>query len=326
MKVLVTGSNGFIGGWVGRALSGAGHEVIGLDREPPVAAGLFKAYTCDLLEAGKLASLLAEAQPEAIIHLAARTDLDEKRDLRGYAANTDGVSNLIAAVRRTRCVRRVVYTSSQLVCAIGHVPTGMDDYCPGTLYGESKVLTERIVKQSDGGGVDWCLVRPTTVWGPGMNTHYQGMLRLIRRGLYFHCGNGRLLKSYGYAGNIAHQFLNLLTAPVERMRGRTFYLADYEPISLRDYTNDLAREIGAPRIPSLPLPFARALARLGDMAGAIFPVSVPFNSFRLKNILAEYVYDLGETRAVCGPLPFGYREGVTATAEWFKKVAGPRGA
>src|SRR5690606_18593907 len=110
--------------------------------------------------------------PAAVLHLAARTDLDETTTIAGYAANTEGVSNLLAAVGATPSIARVVCTSSQLVCRMGYQPTHDGDYQPTTIYGHSKVETERRWKAGDGAGRTWCLVRPTTIWGPGMNPHY----------------------------------------------------------------------------------------------------------------------------------------------------------
>lgn len=268
---------------------------------------------------------MREYQPGAVIHLAARTDLNEKHDISGYAANIDGVRNVIDAVCHTPSIRRAIYTSSQLVCKVGHVPKAMDEYCPNTLYGQSKVLTERIVKDADGGCAEWCLVRPTTVWGPGMSPHYQQMLALIKERRYFHCGRGKLRKSYSYAGNIAHQYLKLLAAPTETVNRHTFYLADYEPLSLREYANDLARELGAKPIPTVPVFVAKALGLVGDSLGVIRGRGFPFNSFRLNNILTEYVFDLSPTQRVCGHLPFTYQQGVHETAIWFlRAVAHPK--
>jgi nucleoside-diphosphate-sugar epimerase len=262
-----------------------------------------------------------------VIHLAARTDLDDTR-IEGYAANIDGVRNLLSAIRATSSVRRAVFTSSQLVCRPGFVPKTAQEYSPHTLYGESKVLTEKIVREGHGGGVDWCLVRPTTVWGPHMGPHYQRMLELVRRGRYFHCGKGRMLKSYSYVGNIAAQYSALLEAPASAICGGTFYLADYIPLSLRDYADELAKAMNAPSIPTLPLPVARALAHIGDVLNGVGWRAFPFNSFRLKNILTEYVFDLRPTSDVCGPLPYTFREGVEATGKWFmdlkkSKVSSP---
>ncbi|MGA2656320.1 MAG: NAD(P)-dependent oxidoreductase [Verrucomicrobiota bacterium] len=316
---MITGSSGFIGGWVWKRLAEQGHEVIGLDKAgPPEEFGREKTCICDILDGKRLRSAIKESQPDAVIHLAARVDLDEKHEIRGYAANIDGVRNLLDSVRQAPSVRRVIYTSSQLVCKVGHVPKSMEEYCPDTLYGESKALTEQIVRQADGGTVEWCLVRPTTVWGPGMSAHYQQMLDLVSRGVFFHCGSGKLHKSYGYAGNIAHQYATLLAARPEAVHRQTFYLADYEPLSLRDYLDSLARELGAKPIRTVPLPAARTLAYLGDVMGALRGRSFPFNSFRLRNILTEYVFDLSRTRAVCGDLPISFGSGVRATAEWYR--------
>lgn len=318
MKVLITGSSGFIGRWVVARLKQEGHLAIGLDKLPfPASQGINEEIICDILDRQKLASALRRVSPDAFIHLAARTDLNETKNLNGYAANIDGVRNIIEAVRQTPSIRRAIYTSTQLVCRIGYVPGSDTEYCPNTLYGQSKVLTEQIVRQEDGGGIEWCLTRPTTVWGPYMNPHYQNLLWLIRRGLYFHCGKGKLYKSYGYVGNIAYQYARLLTAEAVKIHRKTFYLADYTPLSIRDYVDSLAREMGASRIRTIPVTLARILALMGDILGASGFKRFPFNSFRLNNILTEYVYDLSGTKAVCESCLFTQEQGFKQTAQWF---------
>lgn len=311
MRVLITGSSGLIGRWVAGQLKKEGHQTIGLDKAPDAQ------IVCDILDQPALVSKVHRAAPDALIHLAARIDLNETKNLGGYAANIDGVRNVIRAVKQTPSIRRAIYTSSQLVCRIGHVPVSDMEYCPNTLYGQSKVMTEKIVREEDGGRVEWCLVRPTTVWGPQMSPHYQNLLRFIRKGKYFHCGKGKLYKSYAYAGNIAYQYARLLTVQATAMHRKIFYLADYEPLSLREYTDDLAREMGAARIPIIPIGAARILAVIGDVLNACGLRSFPFNSFRLNNILTEYVFDLSITEAVCGPLPFTREQGIKETAKWF---------
>lgn len=316
MKVLVTGSAGFIGQWVRKRLAIEGIESVGLDRNPSSVPADIQ---CDILNAQDLEMAVQSYAPDALIHLAARVDLDEKSDLSAYGANIEGVRNVIHAIRKTPTIRRAIFTSSQLVCRIGYVPSGDSDYCPNTLYGQSKVLTEKIVREEDGGNVEWCLVRPTTVWGPGMNAHYQKMLCLIQRGMFFHCGPKPLYKSYAYAENIANQYVRLLTADAVKMERKTFYLADSTPLSLRDYANALAQGLGAPPIRTVPLPVARLLGVAGDALGLVGIKSFPFNSFRLNNILTEYVYDLSPTLAACGPDLVAQAEGVKRTVDWFKQ-------
>lgn len=317
-KILITGSSGFIGRWVVDQLKREGYQVIGLDKE----SSLFfvspdEHIVCDILDRSALISEFQRVSPDALIHLAARTDLSETKSLNGYAANIDGVRNVIEAVRQTPTIQRAIYTSSQLVCHVGYIPHSDKDYCPNTLYGQSKVLTEAIVREEDGGGIEWCLTRPTTVWGPHMNQHYQKMLWLIKKGFYFHCGKGKLLKSYSYVGNIAHQYVRLLTAEVSIIQRKTFYLADYQPLSLRDYANGLAYEMGASKIPTLPLAVTRLLAVIGDTLNVCGFKRFPFNSFRLNNILTEYIFDMSSTENVCGSEPFSKERGIKETARWF---------
>src|SRR5579859_1395495 len=323
MRVLVTGSAGFIGRRLVKALAAANHVVGGLDTRnaPPEAALMAANYVCDLLDSASLGRVLREFAPDAVAHLAARTDLDETVGLDGYAANVQGVSHLISAIRSSSTVRRCIWTSSQLVCRVGYVPAGPLDFRPDTTYGRSKVRTEELVRVADGGGRAWMLVRPTTAWGPGMSPHYQRLLRMIRSGSYFHVGHRPLLKSYGYVDNIAHQYLALLTAPRDQVHGRVLYLADYEPIDLIAWCNALQAALDAPRIRTVPIGVAGLLARVGDVINSAGYTGFPFNSFRLRNILTEYLFDLTDTRAVCGPLPFTMQQGVDLTAAWFNSLA-----
>jgi len=220
-------------------------------------------------------------------------------------------------------VRRAVWTSTQLVCRPGHRPRDALDYCPHTLYGESKVLTEKIVREHDGAGREWCLVRPTTVWGPGMSAHYQRMLSMIKRGRYFHVGRGPYFKTYGYIDNVVDQYRKLMRAPREQIHRRTFYVADYEPLDVVAWCDDLQRALGGPPIRHVPYAAAALLARTGDLVNAAGFRSFPFTSFRLRNVLTEYQFDMVPTQEICGPSPATYQQGVAATAAWYTGL--PRG-
>lgn len=317
MKVLVTGSSGFIGQALVRRLRAEGCEVAGLDKVPAAATSLI----CDILDAARLSETVHRYAPNALVHLAARIDLDEKTNLAGYAANIEGVQNLLAAVRSTPSIRRAVWTSSQLVCRVGYVPRNETDYNADTLYGKSKVRTEQIVREQDGAGREWCLARPTTVWGPGMSAHYQRFLHMIEHGHYFHVGSKPLWKSYSYIENITFQYWRLLQAPAEQIHRKTFYLADYQPIDLLAWCDAFQHAFGSRPIPRVPVGVARALAKCGDAVNAIGMKGFPFNSFRLNNVLTQYQFDLTSTEAVCGPLPCTMEQGVAATAAWLRGIS-----
>lgn len=321
-KIIVTGSSGFIGSYLIEYLTNRNHIVLGLDCNPPHKKNdslkNFFFTDCNLLNLEWFKKVVEEFSPLIILHLAARTDLNEKNNLEGYAVNIEGVKNLIEVIQQVPSIKRCIFTSSQLVCKVGYIPKNDRDYNPNTLYGQSKVLTEKIVIDNDGGGIEWCIVRPTTVWGPGMGLHYQRFLKMIYDNRYFHIGKRPLYKSYSYIGNIAYQYEKLMESPSQQIHARTFYLADYEPTSLRNWANLIQKELAVKAIPTYPESIAKLAAKIGDIIALLGFENFPFNSFRLNNIITEYLFDLSQTQEVCGELPYTTEQGVKEMVFWLK--------
>ncbi len=127
-RVLVTGHTGFKGAWLALWLQQMGAKVTGLALAPegdqPLYARLGAALTLDshlvdLRDAAGVARVVAAAEPEIILHLAAQALVR-----RGYAApaetyaiNVDGTINLLEAARAAGCVKAVVVVTSDKVYA-----------------------------------------------------------------------------------------------------------------------------------------------------------------------------------------------------------------
>ncbi len=321
MKILVTGSSGF----VGKELLGqlAGHEVLGLDlREPVSMPEGMRHVTCDLLDAGGLRRAVDGFCPEVVIHLAAKTGL--KKVPPGsphFAANTVGTVNLMDAVCSCGGVRRVLYTSTKYVYR-GAPPAPHREYETNTSYGRSKAEMEEMVWEADGAAPEWCILRPTTIWGPGVSPHYRKFMRMVRGGRYVHFGGGDSLKHLGYVENAAFQIRKLAEVPAEAIHRRVFYVGDYEALRVGDWAEAFREAFGAPPIRSVPRPVARLAAKAGDLLVKCGWRKFPLTTFRFRNLTEDDLCEMEPTREVCGEAPVALEEAVRRTAAWFVAETG----
>jgi nucleoside-diphosphate-sugar epimerase len=318
-RAIITGGSGFIGTNLLTHLAEQGWQVASFDVVSP-RNRYHEPYwqQCDLLDRDDVARQTQAFRPSVFLHFGARTDLDERKSLAGYAANIEGVRNVVETIRATPSVQRVIFASSQLVCHLGYRPEDEYDFCPSTLYGQSKAIGEKIVRSASDIGAVWTIVRPTSLWGPWFDVPYKNFFTAIARNIYFHPGKTKTLKQWGYVGNTAYQIQKLLEAPAEQIHRSMFYLADYEPVPLRDFANQVQQAIGARPIRTMPAGLLRAAGRVGDLAQKAGWQNPPLTSFRYGNIVTSELQDLEPLREVVGQLPFSLRHGIENTLRWLR--------
>ena len=214
MRVLVTGSAGFIGSHVVEALDAAGHEVVKLD----LADG------SDVRDAGEVRRALRGV--DAVCHQAAKVGLDRTvADAPDYVSHNDfGTSVLLAAMAEAG-VRALAFASSMVVYGEGRYecaehgwvrpgPRREEDLIAGffepmcpicasplepglvsedapldprNIYAASKVMTEHLAASwvRLAGGVRAVALRYHNVYGPRLprDTPYAGVAALFRSAL-----------------------------------------------------------------------------------------------------------------------------------------------
>lgn len=318
MRLLVTGGSGFIGTNVVEGFLRRGDDVCSIDIIDPQMEAHRDVYRrVDIMDRASLERVFSDFRPTAVIHLAARADMEERKGLEHFAPNIAGVTNMIEVIRAVGTVERTMFASTRLVFDIGYQPRHETDYHASTLYGQSKVKGEELVRAASATIGTWTMVRPTGIWGPWFGEPYRPFFSMVRRGLYVHPGNRVVRKSYGYVGNLVYQLQRLLEAPQSCVAGKTFWLADYQPVIVSKWADQIAMQFGSRRVRSLPVPALRAAAVLGDRLGR-HGVHFPMTSFRLNNMTNDMVYDTTETENVVGPLPFTLEDGTTQTIEWMR--------
>src|SRR5215216_1610671 len=177
LRILVTGSSGFIGSAVSSALAAAGYGVRGASRKPDGR------LTPDQVEWVRLPDLEGEidwdpivAGIDVVVHLAAiahRSDVDSDDYAR---ANRIATASLAMACSRHK-IKRLIFMSSigaQAGSAADHVVTEADEPCPVTAYDRAKLAAEVEVRNS---GVPYTILRPVIVYGPGAKANIAMMMR-----------------------------------------------------------------------------------------------------------------------------------------------------
>lgn len=316
-RVVITGGSGFVGTNLVEYFSQCGWEIRNFDIACPRNPDQFHYWTnVDIQDRNRLIHETQKFQPSVFLHFAARTDLNERQNLAGYAANMEGVSNVIEAIQSTASIRRAVFASSQLVCKLGYQPQNEYDYQPSTLYGQSKAQTEKIVRTAENLDSIWTIIRPTSLWGPWFDAPYRNFFNAIARNLYVHPGNMRTLKQWGFIGNSVFQVYRLIEAPAEKVHKKTFYLADYRPVELREFANKVQAAVGAKPIRTIPVTILKMAARLGDLVNKIGWANPPLTSFRYHNMITVETQDLSPLQEVIGPLPYSLDQGIDITVQW----------
>ncbi|GAA5054008.1 NAD(P)-dependent oxidoreductase [Thermocatellispora tengchongensis] len=176
MRILVTGSAGRFGRSVVRALSDAGHEVVGVDTKPGTPHDCAEVLPADLTDLGEAFEVMARYRPRAVVHLAAIATPFSRTDAFTYRVNTQLAFN-VCETAVALGVERMVVASSPTVIGYG-APGGwaparlpIDEEhpaAPWNAYSLSKLAAEQTMAMfaRSSPGTRFAAVRPCFVIAP----------------------------------------------------------------------------------------------------------------------------------------------------------------
>ena len=190
MTIAVTGGTGFVGAHLLRMASEQGYGIRALTRRPVASADGITWIEGALDRPESLRSLAEGA--DAVVHIAG---LISGSRAEFEAVNAGGTANMIEAARSAGVQRFI------------HISTLAAREPELSNYGWSKCETERIVKAS---GLDWTIVRPPAVFGPGDRETLE-LFKMAKRGLVALPPRGRF--SVIHVEDLCRLILALLDAP-----------------------------------------------------------------------------------------------------------------
>lgn len=187
MKVLVTGVGGQLGHDVMNELAARGYDAIGSDIDlqysgvadaSPVTRMPY--MQMDITDAERVANVLGDVKPDAVMHCAAWTAVDlaeeEKNRDRVRAINAEGTRHIAEQCRKLGC--KLMYISTDYVFdGQGSTPWQPDctSYAPLNVYGQTKLEGELAVRECV---EKFFIVRIAWVFGVSGNNFIKTMIRL----------------------------------------------------------------------------------------------------------------------------------------------------
>ena len=315
MKTLITGGSGFIGTNYVDLLMRRQAQIVNVDTRPPLKDE-HRPYwrAADIMDEAALAAIFSEVGPQRVVHLAARTDTDSDV-LDDYDVNMTGTANVLAAIASTSAVERAVITSTQFVLRPGKLPRHDEDFDPHTVYGQSKVVTEQLTRNSEL-GCPWTIVRPTNIWGPWHPRYPSEFWRVVSQGRYVHPGRAPVIRCYGYVKNVIHQIEQILQAPAGQVDGRVFYVGD-RPTELLDWVDGFSVGLTGKNVRIVPRAMVRAMAWVGDAVRGV-GLNFPIYSSRYHSMTEDYPTPMEATFEAFGEPPYSLQEGIRETVEGLK--------
>ncbi len=332
MNVLVTGSTGFIGAQLCRALVERGHSVRAFHRAnspQKLLEGLPVEHVIgDLTQPQTLKPALQGV--EVLFHAAALLGNVNARDraARMYAVTVEGTRSLFEAALESG-VRRVVHTSSVAALGVpdliggtrGSPSSCMDEshtwnYHPqGWPYGYSKYLAELEVQKAVARGLDVVTVNPGVVFGAGdiYRQNNSIVMQVARERVPF-------LPEGGLNAVHIEDVVEGHLAALERGRKGERYILGGENLTHVDLIRRIAKVAGvaAPRV-ILPGRVARAAAVPLRWFGSI--LDFPVSSEEVAMAGWYFYYDTRKAQNQLGlSAPRPVEDALAETYAWFKQV------
>ena len=294
MRILLTGSNGFVGNILYKELINDA-EVVTIGRSN-------SNYNLDL--AINIPNF--EHAFDLVIHAAGKAHTVAKSSVEEqvfFDINLNGTRNLLKGLEQSESLPRAfLFISTVAVYGIDRGCKISEDapLLAKEPYGLSKMLAEQVV-------IQWCrknsvictILRLPLVAGSNPPGNLGAMIKGVKRGYYFNIAGGKARKSMVLATDVAQCLLSVSEI------GGIYNLTDgYHPTFL-ELSRIIGNQLGRKNIPNLPLFFAKVFAVIGDLGGEKSPI----NSNLLIKITESVTFDDTKARNVFGWNPTSVLDG-----------------
>ncbi len=235
MRVLVTGSSGFLGKFTVNEFQKEGYDVVPMVRK---SSGLCNEVICDLSTASSKELYNIVKHAKIVVHLASKVDFSDSLYLRLFETNTLASLRLAKAVEQAG--GKLIFASTMTIQGrYAEYVNGdsLDD--PDTPYSMSKWVAERVIEESCSNAV---ILRISGIFGFDGPSHLS-LNQTITHALKYketptRYGEGRAKRNYIYVKDVA----KWIRFVAEKQLYGTYYVAGNEILSIREMLNFICRK------------------------------------------------------------------------------------
>ncbi len=207
MKVLITGTNGFLGSQVVEIFQQAGFEVIGLSKSISKLSN-FQHFQTDITNLSDIEKLQTLTNVDVLIHTAGLAhQFGHTKRQYFFDVNVVGTRNIVNLANQLK-VKHFMLISS--VAVYGKF---VDNNCkfeedrechPQGDYAESKYQSEKVAKEiCEKNNIKLTIIRPSTIIGENDRGNVARLIYTIKSNKFIQIGKGLNLKSLVYKKDVA---------------------------------------------------------------------------------------------------------------------------
>jgi len=250
MKIFVTGASGFIGS----------HLVPLLDQDHDVYS-----MKSDLLNFQDVEQEVLAYQPDIIVHLAARTEVEKSftEQITFSQINYVGSVNLIEAASKLTNLKNFVFAStmevygwqpiSDVVREIGRptvLPAFNEDTPPNpnAPYAVAKYAVEKYLEYAHRSlMLPFTAIRQTNSYGRQDNDFFvteQIITQMLQNPNEIHLGYGEPYRNFIFVSDLLDAWIQVINNPQKVNDGKIFTIGPNNPIKISDYADMIAKKLG----------------------------------------------------------------------------------